>query len=252
LITGGTAGIGLEAAKQFLANGAKVIITGRDQSKLDKAKKLHPALIAIQSDVANADDAQRLFNQIKELGGIDILYNNAGVLSISTNMGVANDRHSKEAEYEMNINYFGVIRLNNLFMEMVKSRKESAIINTTSILSYVPSALEATYSASKVALRFYTEILRKHLEALNSNLKVFELLPPVVATDMTAGRNDKKITPEKVVKALVSGLKNEHYTIRVGDTKLLYIINRIFPKMAFGLVNSKKNAKQLIPQNSAR
>ena len=43
LITGGTAGIGPEAAKQFLANGAKVIITGRDQSKLDKAKKLYPA-----------------------------------------------------------------------------------------------------------------------------------------------------------------------------------------------------------------
>jgi uncharacterized oxidoreductase len=69
---------------------------------------------------------------------------------------------------------------------------------------------------------------------------------------MTAGRNDKKITPEKVVKALIAGFKNEQFTIRVGDTKLLYIINRLFPKMAFGLVNSKKNAKQLLPQNSAR
>lgn len=252
LITGGTAGIGLEAAKQFLANGAKVIITGRDQSKLDKAKKSYPALIAIKSDVANANDAQLLFNQMKELGGIDILYNNAGVLSMSTNMGVANDSHSKEAEHEMNVNYLGVIRLNNLFMEMLKSRKESAIINTTSILSYVPSAIEATYSASKVALRFYTETLRKHLEMLNSNVKVFELLPPVVATDMTAGRNDKKITPEKVVKALIAGLKKKQFTIRVGDTKLLYIVNRLFPKMAFGLVNSEKNTKQLLPQNAAR
>jgi len=57
LITGGTAGIGLEAAKQFLAHGAKVIITGRDQPKLDKAKKLYPDLVAIKSDVANADDS---------------------------------------------------------------------------------------------------------------------------------------------------------------------------------------------------
>ena len=248
LITGGTAGIGLEAAKQFLANGVKVMITGRDQSKLDKVKKLYPALIAIKSDVGNADDAQRLFTQIKELGGIDILYNNAGVLSLSTNMGVANDRHSKEAEHEMNVNYFGVIRLNNLFMDMLKSRKESAIINTTSLLSYVPSSLEATYSASKVALRFYTETLRKHLEVLSSHVKVFELLPPLVATDMTAGRNNKKITPEKVVKDLIAGLKKERFTIRVGDTKMLYIINRLFPKMAFGLVNSKQHVKQLLPQ----
>ena len=245
LITGGTAGIGLEAAKQLLANGAKVIITGRDQSKLDKAKKLYPDLVTIKSDVANADDARLLFNQIKELGGIDILYNNAGVLSISTNMGVPGDSHLKEAEYEMNINYFGVIRLNNLFMEMLKSRKEAAIINTTSVLAYVPSAIEATYSASKVALRFYTETLRKHLELLNSPIKVFELLPPVVKTEMTATRNDKKMTTEQLVKALIAGLKKDQFTIRVGDTKLVYIINRLFPKMAFGLVNSKKNTAQL-------
>ena len=252
LITGGTAGIGLEAAKQFLAKGAKVIITGRDQSKLDKAKNLYPALIGIKSDVASADDAQSLLNQIKELGGIDILYNNAGVLSMPANMGIASDRHSKEAENEMNVNYFGVIRLNNLFMEMLKSRKESAIINTTSILSYVPSTLEATYSASKVALRFYTETLRKHLEVLKSNVKVFELLPPLVATEMTADRDDKKITPEKVVKTLIASLKKNQFTIRVGDTRLIYIINRFSPKIAFGLVNSKKNIKPLLPQNFIR
>jgi uncharacterized oxidoreductase len=132
-------------------------------------------------------------------------------------------------------------------MEMLKSRNESAIINTTSILAYVPSTLEATYSASKVALHFYTETLRKHLELLNSNVKVFELLPPLIATEMTVGRNDKKISPEKLVKALIAGLRKNQFTIRVGDTKLIYIINRLFPKVAFGLVNPKKNTEQLLP-----
>jgi short-subunit dehydrogenase involved in D-alanine esterification of teichoic acids len=167
LITGGAAGIGLESAKQFLANGAKVIITGRNQAKLDAAKELYPALTVIKSDVANAEDAQLLFNRIKELGGIDILYNNAGVLSTPLNLGIANDKHFDEAEYEININYLGVIRLNNLFIEMLKSRKEAAIINTTSIASYVPFLLEPTYAASKVALRFYTESLRKHLQIVS-------------------------------------------------------------------------------------
>src|SRR5256885_13830049 len=109
LITGGAAGIGLESAKQFLASGAKVIITGMNQAKLDAAKKLHPALIVIKSDVANAEDAQLLFIQIKELGGIDILYNNAVVLSIPLNLGIADDKHFEEAEYEINIDYLGVI-----------------------------------------------------------------------------------------------------------------------------------------------
>ena len=241
LITGGASGIGLEAAKQFLTNGASVIITGRNQVKLNEAKKLYPAITAIKSDVSDAGDAKKLFNQIQQTGGIDILYNNAGVLTDPVNLGIANDQHFEDAAYEMNVNYLGVIRLNNLFIDMLKSRKESAIINTTSILSYVPALLEATYSASKVALQFYTKALRKHLQILNSNVKVFELLPPVVATEMTTARNDKKMTTEDLVKALIAGLKKDQFTIRVGDTKSLYILNRLFPKMAFGIVNPKKS-----------
>jgi uncharacterized oxidoreductase len=241
LITGGASGIGLEAAKQFLANGAKVIITGRNQEKLNEAKKLYPAITAIKSDVSDAGDAQKLLTQVQQLGGIDILYNNAGVLTAPINLGIANDQHIEDAAYEMNVNYLGVIRLNNLFLDMLKSRAEGAIINTTSILSYVPSLLEATYSASKVALRFYTETLRKHLQIINSNLKVFELLPPVVATEMTAERNGKKMTTEGLVKALIAGIKKDQFTIRVGDTKALFIVNRLFPEIAFGLVNPKKS-----------
>lgn len=245
LITGGTAGIGLEATKQFLANGAKVIITGRSQEKLDAAKKLLPALIAIKSDVANADDARLLFNKIRELGGIDILYNNAGVMSQPLNLGIANDKHFELAKYEMDINYLGVIRLNNLFIGMLKSREEGAIINTSSILSYVPLNLGATYSASKAAMHFYTVSLRDHLKILNSKVKVFELLPPVVATSMTENLETKAITPEKLVNALIAGIKKDRVTIRVGDTRLVYLFNRLFPKIAYGLVNPAKNAQQL-------
>lgn len=245
LITGGASGIGLEAAKQFLANGASVIITGRSQVKLDEAKKRHPSITAIKSDVSDASDAQKLFSQIKQLGGIDILYNNAGVLTEPLNLGMTNNQHFEDAAYEINVNYLAVVRLNNLFMEMLRSRGESAIINTTSILSYVPALLEATYSASKVALQFYTKALRKHLQILNSSLKVFELLPPVVDTEMTAARNDKKMTAEGLVKALIIGLKKNQLTIRVGDTKALYIVNRFFPKIAFGLVNPRKSYEVL-------
>ena len=80
LITGGGSGIGLEAIKQFLENGCKVIITGRSQAKLDDAKKQFPTITAFNSDVANAEDAKKLYKQIESLGGIDILYNNAGGL----------------------------------------------------------------------------------------------------------------------------------------------------------------------------
>ncbi|WP_426327044.1 SDR family oxidoreductase [Pedobacter sp. R-06] len=243
LITGGASGIGLEAAKQFLANGASVIITGRNQGKLDDAKKLYPAIITIKSDVSEADDAQKLFNQVQQLGGIDILYNNAGVLTDPVNLGLANQKHFKDAAYEINVNYLGVIRLNDLFIDMLKSREESAIINTTSLLSYVPSLLEATYSASKVALQFYTKSLRKHLQILNSSVKVFELLPPLVATEMTTEMNGKKMSVADMVKAFIAGLQKDKLTIRIGDTKIVYLLNRLFPKMTFNLVNPKKSYK---------
>jgi len=145
----------------------------------------------------------------------------------------------------MNINYLGVIRLNNLFMEMLKSKKESAIINTASILSYVPLNLTPTYSASKVAVRFYTDMLRNHLQIINSNVKVFELSPPVVATAMADGVNVKSISPEKLVNELIKGLKSNTYKIRVGDTKLVYFMSRFLPKIVWDIMNKAENSALL-------
>lgn len=161
------------------------------------------------------------------------------------NLGIANDKHFELAKNEMDINYLGVIRLNNLFIEMLKSRKEAAIINTSSLLSYVPLNIGATYSASKAAMRFYTVALRDHLNILGSKVKVFELSPPVVATSMTEHVENKGIPPERLINALIAGIKNNRFTIRVGLSKLVYLANRLFPKIAYRLVNPAKNALQL-------
>lgn len=243
LITGAGSGIGLEAARQFLKAGAKVIITGRNLEKLNVAAKMYPQLTAIQSDVADEQDATKLYNTVKAMGGIDILYHNAGVGVPPLNLGNESKKHLEGARYEMEVNYFGVIRLNNLFIEMLKSRKEAAIIHTTSILSIVPSAIEATYSSSKTALSFYVQSLRKHLKLTNSRLKIFELLPPLVDTDMVADRNDKKLSPKELVANLIRGLEGDRPTIRIGVTKVIYLMNRLFPKVAFGLINPKKYDK---------
>ena len=246
LITGGTAGIGLEATKQFLEAGCKVIITGRNQSKLDEVKKKYPSITAIKSDAGNVDDANSLLAQVKDLGGIDILYNNAGIFGAPDNLGMANDIHYEKAEAEININYLSVIRLNNLFMDMLKSRKESAIINVSSFLSYLPTMLSPTYSASKAAVRFYTVALREHLKIIKSNVKVFELLPPVVATEMTKGFDTKKMSTEDLIKGLISGLRKDKYTIRLGLTNAIYFLHRFFPSLAHKILNPAKGNAALM------
>ena len=105
LITGGASGIGLEAVKQFLEHGAKVVITGRNQKKLNAAKLIYPSITTICSDVANKENDSSLLTDIQQLGGIDILYNNAGVISKPKNLGISNALHFENAEYEIYINY---------------------------------------------------------------------------------------------------------------------------------------------------
>ncbi|MEO6286795.1 MAG: SDR family NAD(P)-dependent oxidoreductase [Dyadobacter sp.] len=240
LITGGTAGIGLEAVKQFLEAGCKVIVTGRNQAKLDEAKRKYPGIVAINSDAGNFSDAKSLLAQVADLGGIDILYNNAGIFGKPDNLGVSSDIHYEKAKEEIDINYLGVIHMNNLFMDMLKSRNEAAIINVSSFLSHLPLTLSPTYSASKAAVRFYTVALRDHLKMINSNVKVFELQPPVVATEMTKDFQSDKMSPEDLVKGLISSLRNDTYTIRLGLTKAIYYLNRFFPGFANKLLNPAK------------
>lgn len=247
LITGGTAGMGLEATKQFLEAGCKVIVTGRSQDKLDAARKKYPSITAIQSDSSKVEDGKSLFAQIEKMGGIDILYNNAGIMKGPDNLGIASDKHFEKAEAEININYLGVIRTNNLFMEMLKSRKEAAIINVSSFLSYVPINSSPTYCASKAAVRFYTVSLREHLKMIKSNVKVFELLPPVVATDMTEDfQGVSKMSTEDLIKGLISGLRKNKYTIRMGITKMVYYLHRLSPSLAHKMLNPARNNAGLL------
>ncbi|GAB4000916.1 SDR family NAD(P)-dependent oxidoreductase [Spirosoma daeguense] len=248
LITGGSSGIGLEAARQLLAEGASVIITGRNSDKLDEARRLYPALITIQSDASSETEARSLLQHVDQLGGIDILYNNAGVGSNLLNLGIADERHVDNAANEIAINYLAVVRLNNLFLPMLNSRPQATIINTTSLLRYVPSIVEPTYSASKAALGFYTESLRTHLRLSGSRIQVVELLPPLVATGMTAGRDDTMLTPEAFVRSFIRSLKKDKLTIRVGDTRVIYLLNRLFPRLTYQLVNPKKSYSLLQAQ----
>lgn len=249
LITGGASGIGLEAATQLTALGNNVIVTGRNIRKLEAVREALPGVTAFQSDAADPAQAQELFDKVSALGGIDILYNNAGVGVPPLSLGIGSAKHTAGAAYEMDVNYLAVVRLNDLFMDMLNARPEAAIINTTSILSMVPSVAEATYSASKAALAFYTKMLREHLRLAGSKIKVFELLPPLVDTELVAARQEKKMQPAGLVAALIAGLKRDDYTIRPGDSKVIHYLNRFTPRLAFGLINTKSTKQFLATQS---
>ena len=242
LITGGDSGIGKAVAILFAKEGADVAISylnehidARDTKKSIE-KEYERRCLLLPGDISKESTCKKIIEKtIKEFGKIDVLINNAALHYEAKSIEKITTAHLKKT-FEVNV--FSFFYITKFALPHMK--KESAIINTSSILSIVPSLLEATYSASKTALSFYTKSLRKHLEIINSRVKVFELLPPLVATEMTIARNDKKISTEELVKALILGLEKDQYTIRVGDTKLIYLLNRFFPKLTFDLINPKK------------
>ncbi|GAA4151822.1 SDR family oxidoreductase [Chryseobacterium ginsenosidimutans] len=221
LITGGGSGIGLEIAKA-LSPANKIIIVGRNKEKLEAAAKDLENVFTIQADITNESDVNRLFEEVKTtFGGLNILINNAGhahYYTISEN----SDTYTKALE-EFTTNYFAPIRLTEKFLPLLKEQSESAIVNVSSIVGFVPGYHLPTYSDSKAALHSHTQVLRFQL-AKDTNVKVFELMPPLVNTDFSAeiGGKENGIPPSDVANDLVKALEENIYEIRVGNTGLLY------------------------------
>jgi uncharacterized oxidoreductase len=220
LITGGTAGIGLAIAKLYSAAGNKVIITGRNKQRLDAELAQLQNATGIVSDVSKKEDAEILVETIKkEFPLLNIVINNAGRAIL---YDIASSENAFEkAEDEMLTNYLSVIRLNEKLLPLLKTQKEAAIVNVSSVVAFVPGSL-ITYSASKAALHSYTQSLRIAL-GRNSNVKVFELMPPLVDTEFSAVINGQNgIKPSVVAQEFIAAMENNVYEIRVGKTQYIY------------------------------
>ncbi|MDF2553428.1 MAG: short-chain dehydrogenase [Chryseobacterium sp.] len=237
LITGGGSGIGLAIAKA-LSPSNKIIIVGRNKEKLDAAAKDLENVFTIQADVTNESDVNRLYEEVKTtFGELNILINNAGSAFVYT-LSENSDTYGK-AFAEFTANYFAPIRLTEKFLPLLKEHNEAAIVNVSSIVGLVPGAYLPTYSDSKAALHSYTQVLRYEL-AKESNIKVFELMPPLVNTDFSAeiGGKENGIPPSDVANDLVKALQENIYEVRVGYTELLYQNFFAGTEGAFGAFNA--------------
>ncbi|BAV06206.1 uncharacterized oxidoreductase [Filimonas lacunae] len=241
LITGGSAGIGLELAKLFSENGNRVIITGRTAATLQQAAAGLKNVTGITCDVTNANDVEKLVQQLKTgFPDLNIVINNAGQAYVY-NLVEDADAHVK-AEAEMVTNYFSIIRLNNLLLPLLKQQPEAAIVTVSSIVAFAPSALALpTYSASKAALHSYTQSLRVLLER-TSNVKVFELMPPLVDTAFSKeiGGDKNGIPPQQVATEFWEALGKDTFEIHVGGTAGLYQLYLQSPEQAIQAMNAAR------------
>ena len=238
LITGGSAGIGLEIARHFVRLGNRVIITGRDRDRLDRAvSELGGGVTGIAADVTSAEDQDRLAARIlKDFPGLNILVNNAGVASVFR-LGAGADAVQKAAS-EMQTNYFAVLGLTEKLLPVLERQHEVAIVNVSSIVTFAPAINIPTYSASKAAVHAYTRVLRLTL-AKSTNVKVFELMPPLVNTDLSKEIGGSGgIPPAQVAEALLDALARDEYEIHVGATGDIYRLYLTSPEKALEALNA--------------
>jgi uncharacterized oxidoreductase len=214
LITGGGSGIGLATAKLLDQFKNRLILVGRNKQKLQHAvSQLINAEFFI-ADVTDPHDVQSLVKHAeREFPDLNILINNAGV-AYTYSIQRIEDSFEK-ATAEINTNYLANVHLTTKLLPLLLKNNESAIINNSSVTALVPALKIPIYSASKAALHSFSQSLRYLLNA-QSNVKVFEVLPPLVDTDFSKDIDGPKLSPEKVAETILHGIETDTYEIYVG------------------------------------
>jgi len=161
LITGGGRGIGYELAKACVAQGAAVLICGRDQETLTAAQeKLGNNAKTTQIDLAQTDAADQLAERVSnQLGGLDILINNAAIQYNYSFFDRDYQDVASDVTTELTINMLAPIKLCAALLPSLQQSPSAAIVNIGSGLALAPKRSAAIYCASKAGLRNFTRAL---------------------------------------------------------------------------------------------
>lgn len=234
LVTGGGSGIGLALAKGFARrDGNTVMVCGRQAQKLAAVRAENPAILTFHCDIASDQDQERLADAIAQrCPNLNMLVNNAG---IQRNYNFTDTRsHLGIIEEEVTINFMAQAKLTDRLLPVLMRQPRAAIVNVTSALALVPKQSAPIYCATKAAMHNFTKALRYQLE--NTPVRVFEIIPALVETEMTQGRGKRKITPEALADEALRGIESEQYEIRIEKTKILFALHRWLPSVAERIV----------------
>lgn len=232
LVTGGGSGIGLELSRQLAALGNTVFICGRDVEKLRAAEDAY-GLKSVPADVTFAEDQRDVLRAIEEAHGrLDLLINNAGVLH-AYDFALQEDATSR-IESEIGINAIAPLTLSKRALPLLSFSQAPAILFVGSGVAYVPLAGAPVYSGTKAFVHHAVQGLRHQLKEIG--VSVFEVLPPVVATEMSKGLKSKKLKvmdPERLVFEILEGLRKDTFEMVPGQSWQLKVLSRIAPGLLF-------------------
>lgn len=195
LVTGANRGIGRAIAEELLAHGAAKVYAGvRDLASISDER-----LIPVALDVTRPE---RFAEIARELGDVTIVVNNAGI----ARPGFPLEASLDDARAELETNYLSLVASTQAFAPVLAANGGGALVNVLSAVSWVALPHLATYSASKSAAWAYTNAARIELKAQGT--QVVGVHVGYVDTDLTAGLDVDKVSPQQVSAAVIEALES--------------------------------------------
>jgi uncharacterized oxidoreductase len=181
-ITGGTSGIGKGLAEAFHQLGNQVIISGRREDRLRSICAANPGMRHFVLDVTDSASVRNTARKvIEEFPALNCVFNNSGVQR-RHNFAAGKPVDDAAMLAEIQTNLLGLIRVSAEFLPHLRNQQNATLLNVSSGLAFVPIAIFPVYCATKAAVHSFSLSLRQQLK--DSNVKVIELIPPYVATEL--------------------------------------------------------------------
>ena len=203
LVTGGSQGIGAALVGQARKAGHRVVFTGRNQSLIDKVAQVSGAT-GVHADVGKADDNARTVDAcMREMGGVDVLINNAGY-AYRGEIGAIDVTKMKEL---FDTNVFGLVDITNRIVPQMKERGRGDIVNIASTSGMKGAATATAYAGSKWAVRGISQCWQAELRP--HGIRVISLCPSEVQTDFggrTGRNNPNKLYAGDIAATIMAAL----------------------------------------------
>lgn len=218
LITGGGSGIGLALTEELVRRGNQVIICGRRRNRLQAAQTRVPGIHSRVCDISKARSRQTLVDWVlSEFKQLNVLVNNAGIQR-QVNF-LKGSRDLGEADEEVGTNLIAPIHLSAQLLPHLRRKKEAAIVNISSGLAYTPLAVVPVYCATKAAVHSWSLSLRHQLR--DTSVRIFEVAPPMVATELAGRRNKGEdgmyvMSAEAVAVGVAEALERNQHEVALG------------------------------------